>query len=352
MQAESRVASRFIRACHKERVDVTPVWMMRQAGRSIPRYRKIRDRYSFLEIVTKPELMCEVTLLPMNDLEVDAAIMFADIMLPIASLGVEFDIVETIGPVIANPIRSDQAVSNLRADPLVETVPSVFEAIRLVRKELGGRAPLIGFSGAPFTLACYLIEGQASREFTAARAFMLQDEIAWHSLMQKLTTMVIEYLREQIDAGVQAVQLFDSWIGVLSRPNVERYVEPYMKQIFAALSLSGVPRISFGTGTPALLETMAEAGCDVVGVDWRTPLDEAWPRIGYERAIQGNLDPAALLAPHEVLRAAVGDVMRRAGGRAGHIFNLGHGVLPGTSLDAMKIVVDEVHSFDSEGSFA
>ncbi len=339
---------RFLRACRREPVDVTPVWLMRQAGRTLPAYRELRKQHGFLDVVARPDLMAEVTMLPLHELEVDAAIMFADIMLPLTSLGIEFDIVESVGPVIAEPIRSVAQIAAMSAIPITEAVPNVLEAIALVRRELGERKPLIGFSGAPFTLACYLIEGRASREFSSARAFMLTEPRAWSELMTRLTDMVVEYLTEQVAAGAQAVQLFDSWIGALGAQDVQEHVLPHMTRIFDAVAALGVPSIHFGTGTGALLELMARPACDVVGVDWRTPLDVAWGRVGDDRGVQGNLDPAVLLAPPEVVRARTIDVMRRAGGRAGHIFNLGHGVLPDTPLDNIRVMIDTVHSFEGD----
>jgi uroporphyrinogen decarboxylase len=316
--------------------------MMRQAGRTLPAYRALRERYGFLELVNRPELMARVTLMPLEVMDVDAAIMFADIMLPLASLGVKFDIVESIGPVIPDPIRSREQVDAMTRIPIEEAVPAVLECVRLVRSELGGRVPLIGFCGAPFTLACYLIEGKPSREFTLPKQMMLSEPDTWHALMERLTQMSIEYLTAQVEAGVQAVQLFDSWAGVLSPQDYACSALPYTRRIFEAIS--GVPRISFGTGTATLLELMASSGCEVVGADWRIPLDDAWERIG-SHAIQGNLEPVVLLATPEVVRERTHDVLRRAGGRPGHIFNLGHGVLPGTPLDNMKLLVDTVHSW-------
>lgn len=337
---------RFIGACRRSEVDATPIWLMRQAGRTIPAYRELRKEYGFMDVIARPELMAEVTMLPMRELEVDAAIMFADIMLPLASLGVEFDILEGLGPVIADPIRSAAQIRALKRIPIVEAVPSVPQAIKLVRGELAHDRPVIGFSGAPFTLACYLFEGRASREFPMVRAFMMSEPAAWEELLTRLTDMVIEYLTEQVAAGAQALQLFDSWIGALGATDVERSITPHMVRIFDAIEQLGVPSIHFGTGTGALLELLARPACDVVGVDWRTPLDVAWKRVGPEKAVQGNLDPAVLLAPPDVVRERARDVMRRAAGRPGHIFNLGHGVLPDTPLDNIKILIDTVHTYE------
>lgn len=336
----------FLRACARQEVDQTPVWLMRQAGRTLPSYRKIREKYSFLEVVAQPELIAEVTLTPFEHLDVDAAIMFADIMLPLASLGVEFDIVESIGPVVESPIRSGDAVSGLASEPVSEVIPQVFEAIKIVRKDLDAGIPLIGFSGAPFTLASYLIEGKPSKDFSHTKALMNDGSGTWERLMVRLSDLVIEYLREQIDAGVQAVQLFDSWAGAVAPQTYRDKLLPYSRRVFDALATQGVPRIHFGTGTAGMLEDFANVDAEVIGVDWRIDLDSAWERIGTDRAIQGNLDPGLLLGPREKVADAAAEVLRRAGGRAGHIFNLGHGVLPDTPLENIQTLVDAVHSFD------
>jgi uroporphyrinogen decarboxylase len=337
-------AERFLKACRREKVDVTPVWMMRQAGRSLPAYRKLRESYSLVEVTQKPELCAEVTLLPLKELDVDAAILFADIMLPLAGLGVGFELVEDVGPVIAEPIRSRNEIEAMTSIPAAESVPSVLEAIRILRGELEGVVPLIGFSGAPFTLASYLVEGKPVREFAKTKALMFGEPASWHALMERLTAMIVDYLSEQVSAGVQAIQLFDSWVGALSVEDYAMYVLPYSKEIFQAMSERGVPRIHFGTGTSSLLELMAAVDCEVVGVDWRVPLDVAWQRIG-DRAIQGNLDPAVLLGSPELVEEKARDVLDRAAGRLGHIFNLGHGVLPNTPLGNLKLLVQVVHSY-------
>jgi uroporphyrinogen decarboxylase len=337
-------AERFLKACRREKVDVTPVWMMRQAGRSLPAYRKLRESYSLVEITQKPELCAEVTLLPLKELDVDAAILFADIMLPLVGLGVGFELVEDVGPVIAEPIRSMREIEAMTSVPAAESVPSVLEAIRILRGELEGVVPLIGFSGAPFTLASYLVEGKPVREFAKTKALMFDEPASWHALMERLTAMIVDYLSEQVSAGVQAIQLFDSWVGALSVEDYAMYVLPYSKEIFQAMSERGVPRIHFGTGTSSLLELMAAVDCEVVGVDWRVPLDVAWQRIG-DRAIQGNLDPAVLLGSPELVEEKARDVLDRAAGRLGHIFNLGHGVLPNTPLGNLKLLVQVVHSY-------
>ena len=316
--------------------------MMRQAGRSLPKYRALRERHTFLDMIARPDLMAEITLMPLEELDVDAAVMFADITLVLASLGVSFDIVESVGPVIDEPLRTREQIDNLARLPVAESTPTVFESIRIVRKELDGIVPVIGFSGAPFTLASYLIEGRPSRDFAKTKAMMFSDPGAWHALMERLSDVIIEYLVEQVNAGVQVVQLFDSWIGALGPDDMRTFVLPHSQRIFDSIASLDVPRIHFGTNTASLLECMAEAGPDAVGLDWRVPLAEGWRRIG-PRAVQGNLEPAVLLAPPEIVIARTQQILRDAGGRAGHIFNLGHGVLPDTPLDNLKLLVDTVH---------
>jgi uroporphyrinogen decarboxylase len=335
---------RFLRACRREPVDVTPIWMMRQAGRSLPAYRRLRERFSFKEIATDAALTAEVTLMPMDALDVDAAIIFADIMTPMAALGVEYDIIEGQGPLIKRPIRSMSELESLDPIPVSEAVPELFEAIGIVRKELDGVAPVIGFAGAPFTLASYLIEGRANKEFHHTKRLMHHDAETWHALLDRLAGTIAEYLRTQVQAGIQAFQLFDSWVGQLSPMEYQRYALPHTSRIFRETADLGVDRIHFGTGIKPLLELMALPGPEVIGIDWTVPLDLAWERIG-SRAIQGNLDPRALLGPrHEMIRQAE-NVLKLASGRPGHIFNLGHGVLPDTPLGNLKALVETVHSF-------
>jgi uroporphyrinogen decarboxylase len=345
-------SERFLAACARRPVDATPVWMMRQAGRSLPAYRELRQRYGLVEITREPELCAEVTLMPIRVLDVDAAIMFADIMLPLAGLGVRFELVEDLGPVVADPVRSPAQVAAMATPSARESVPTVLEAIRIIRRELEGVVPLIGFSGAPFTLASYLIEGRPSRDFSRTKALMFTDPGTWHDLMERLTAMVIDYLSEQVAAGVQALQVFDSWVGALAPRDYAEYVAPHTAAIFDATADLGVPRIHFGTNTATLLEAVATPGADstrpdVVGVDWRIPLDVAWERIGHDRAVQGNLEPATLLGPPAGVVERTEEVLRAAGGRLGHIFNLGHGVLPDSPLDNLKLMVDTVHAFSS-----
>ncbi|HEX6988816.1 MAG TPA: uroporphyrinogen decarboxylase [Bacillota bacterium] len=346
MSAETPAMPRehvFIAACRRQPTDRTPVWFMRQAGRIFPEYRALRERYDFLTLCRTPELIAQVTLMPVEPLGVDAAIIFADIMLPLEALGVAYDIREGIGPVIDRPVRSAADVASLGRQNPRETNAYLYDGIRWVTRELSGRLPLIGFAGAPFTLACYLIEGRPTREFTRARALMHRDPAAWHALMDVLSDTVLAYLRAQVEAGVDAVQLFDSWVGGLSPWDYEAFVMPYSARILQGLADAGVPRIHFGTGTATLLPLMARAGADVVGVDWRIGLDDAWSQIGPEYAVQGNLDPVALLGPWEQVAQRAHDVLRRAGGRPGHIFNLGHGVLPDTPVDHLRRLVELVH---------
>ena len=330
---------RFLRACRREPVDATPVWFMRQAGRAFKAYRRLRERYGILEVARTPELCAEVTLMPVRALGVDAAVMFADIMLPLEPMGVSLRIEPDIGPIIDRPIRTKADVDALRPfDP--SDVTFTLDAIRIVRRELDGKAGVIGFSGAPFTLACYLIEGRPSRDFSAAKAFMYREPEAWHRLMERLSDMVSIYLRAQVQAGAQVVQLFDSWVGGLGPADYVEFVQPHGRRIFA--SLGDVPSIHFGTGASHLLQELARAGGDVIGLDWRLPLDDGWALVN-DRAVQGNLDPAALAAPWDVVEREALDVLARASGRAGHIFNLGHGVLPETDPDTLTRLAALVH---------
>jgi uroporphyrinogen decarboxylase len=331
---------RFVRACRREQVDATPVWFMRQAGRSFAAYRQLRERYGILELAKTPELCAEVTLMPVRELGVDAAVLFADIMLPLEPMGVDLRIEPEVGPIIERPIRTAADVAALRPFDPAE-VSFTFDAIRMVRRELDGKAGVIGFSGAPFTLACYLIEGRPSRDYAVAKEFMYREPAAWHDLMERLSAMVAVYLRAQVDAGAEVVQLFDSWVGALGPADYRVYVQPHVARIFAALD--GVPTIHFGTGTAALLELMAEAGGEVIGIDQRISLGEAWRRIGPDRGIQGNLDAARVLAGWEATEAGTRAILAEAAGRAGHVFNLGHGVLPQSDTSVLRRLVDFVH---------
>jgi uroporphyrinogen decarboxylase len=337
------VNDRFLRACRREQVDRTPVWFMRQAGRYMAEYRALRARYSLLEICRRPELAVAVTLQPVEALEVDAAILFSDLLLPFTPLGLVFDFVKGEGPAVENPVRSAADVEALRRFEPRQELAHVLETIRILRRELAGRVPLIGFGGAPFTLAAYAIEGGPSTTYSRTKAFMYAQPKAWHRLCERFAALIADYMRAQIEAGAQAIQIFDSWAGALSRSDYREFALPHSRHIFDALRDRGVPLIHFGVGTTAILPDLAEAGGDVIGVDWRLPLDEAWERLGEGRGIQGNLDPTLLLGPADRMRAAAADVLRRAAGRAGHIFNLGHGVLPSTPIERVQELATFVH---------
>jgi uroporphyrinogen decarboxylase len=331
----------FLRACRREPVERTPVWFMRQAGRSLPEYRAIRERWTLEEIVAQPELCAQVTLQPVRRLGVDAAVMFADIMLPLRGMGIDFELVESVGPVIANPIRTSEAVSALRTPPAAESVPQVLDAVKIVARE--SPVPVICFAGGPFTLASYAIEGRPSRDFVLTKQFMYREPAAFGRLLERLATVMAEYLGAQIAAGAQAMQLFDSWVGALSPSDYEERVLPYTRQIFDATRALGVPQIHFGTSTAGLLELIATTGAGVISLDWRVDLDAGWRQVGYQRGVQGNLDPALLLGPTAAVVAGARHVLRRAGGRPGHVFNLGHGVLPGSSLENLQALVETIH---------
>lgn len=345
---------RFLRACHRQSVDTTPVWFMRQAGRSLPEYRAIKERHSLLDITRRPEICAQVTLQPVRRLGVDAAILYADIMSPLVAVGVDLEIVEGKGPVIAHPVESDADIAAIRPLDAERDMPYLSETIHLLRGELAASGtPLIGFAGAPFTLASYLVEGKASKDFQRTKALMQNFPARWDALMDRLATVVIGYARAQIEAGVQAFQLFDSWIGNVNPQEYVTFIQPHVARIFRELAEpvgQRVPLIHFGTGTALLLEDMAEAGGNVIGLDWRVPLDEGWLRVGGPGrvAIQGNLDPALLLEPWETAQAAAEDVLRRAGGRPGHIFNLGHGIIPTTPVEIIERLVAFVHEYQRE----
>lgn len=338
--------ARFLKACQRLPVDRPPVWFMRQAGRYMAEYRELRERYTMLDLCRTPELAAEVTLQPIEAFDFDAAIIFADILLPIVPMGLDLEFVKGKGPVIDNPIRSAGDIERLRVGEPAQDLAETMEAIRLVRRHLPENIPLIGFAGAPFTLASYMIEGGGTRDFRLAKSFMLSHAQAWHDLLELVASMTILYLRAQIESGAQAIQLFDSWVGALSPTDYSEYVLPHSQRIFDSLKGTGVPLIHFGTGSSMLLEQMKAAGGDVIGVDWRIPLDEAWQRIGHDRAIQGNLDPISLFAPNATLRARVEQILDLAGNRPGHIFNLGHGILPQTPREAVEIVLEVVRSYD------
>jgi len=333
---------RFLRACRREPVDCTPVWFMRQAGRYLPEYQEVRAGHSILEVCKTPALAVEVTLQPVRRFAVDAAIIFADILLPLEPMGLSVEFTAGEGPVIANPVRTAADVAALTAIR-PDDLGFVLESIGQARSALAGQVPLIGFAGAPFTLASYAIEGGGSRTYVETKRLMYNDPEAWHDLMGRLADAVAGFLVAQVAAGAQAVQLFDSWVGALSPDDYAEYAYPYTRRIFAALADRGVPRIHFGTGANTLLSLMANAGCDVIGLDWRIHLDDGWAAAGHDLAVQGNLDPVVLFAPEHEIERRVLDVVKRADGRAGHIFNLGHGILPQTPPEAVGFVVDLVH---------
>jgi uroporphyrinogen decarboxylase len=316
---------------------------MRQAGRYMSEYRALRERYSLLELCRTPDLATEVTLQPVRRIDVDAAILFSDLLLPLEPLGIKFDFVRGEGPSIENPIQDEADIDRLRPFDPREALAHVLDAIRQIKRELAGRVPLIGFAGAPFTLASYAIEGGHSNNFARTKGLMYGKPAAWHRLCERLAEMSTDYLSAQIDAGVDAVQVFDSWVGALNASDYREFILPHSRRIFEGLARYGVPVIHFGVGTGAILAELRQAGGDVIGADWRTPLDDAWQRIGFDRAIQGNLDPTVLLGPIDRALAATDDVLARAGGRPGHIFNLGHGILPSTPVDHVQAIARYVH---------
>jgi len=333
---------RFLKACRREPVDCTPVWFMRQAGRYMAEYRALRAKHSILELCKTPELAAQVTLQPIDRFPLDAAIIFADILLPLEPMGLRLEFAAGEGPVIHNPVRDQADVERLNIIDGGE-LDYVAEAIRQARRALNGRVPLIGFAGAPFTLASYAIEGGSSRNYLLTKQLMYSEPKAWHQLMDKFARVITGYLRRQIKAGAQAIQLFDSWVGCLSVGDYVEYVMPHVQLIFEGLKREGVPMIHFGTGTSAMLRQMRAAGGDVIGVDWRIHLDEAWATVGHDVAVQGNLDPLTLFAPLHEIERRVEDILRRAGGRPGHIFNLGHGILPTTPIEHVAATIDMVH---------
>jgi len=335
--------SRFLDAARGRPVDVTPIWLMRQAGRSLPEYRKLRERYTLADIVAQPELCAEVTLQPVRRLGVDAAVMFADIMLPRRGMGVDFELVESVGPVIDRPVRSPADVDALGEPDGEEAAPQVITAVRQVVRE--SPVPVICFCGAPFTLASYLIEGRPSRDFSLAKRFMYAEPEAFERLLARLAGVMSGYLTAQVRAGARAIQVFDSWVGALAVEDYVARVAPHTRAIFEATAGLGVPRVHFGTGATSLLEAIAETGPDVVSLDWRLPLDAGWARVGHDRAVQGNLDPAVLLGPPALVRERARDVLRRAGGRPGHVFNLGHGVLPDTPVENLELLIETVREW-------
>jgi uroporphyrinogen decarboxylase len=330
----------LVRALRSEPVERTPVWFMRQAGRSLPEYRAVRERHGFFEVAGTPELCAEVTLQPVRRHDVDAAVLFADIMTPVLGMGLPVELVEGVGPVVGTPVRTLDDVERLRVPDPVEAFAPVLEAVRLVRAELPAEKALVGFAGGPFTVAAYLVEGRPSREWATAKALMLREPDVWAALVGRLAEVFAGYVAAQAAAGADAIQLFDSWVGVVTPAQYRRHVAPHSARVLAA---AGVPTIHFGTGTAHLLEELAAAGGDAIGLDWRLPLDEGWARLP-GRAVQGNLDPAALLAGRDAVEREAHDVLDRAGGRPGHVFNLGHGVLPATDPDLLTRLVELVRA--------
>ena len=337
----------FLRACRREPTDYTPIWLMRQAGRYQKEYRLLRRKHSFLEMCKIPELAARVTMLPVEQMKVDAAIIFSDILIPLEPMGIDLAFSANEGPVFSHPVREMKQIDGLRIFEPDEEIPFLMEAIRIVRRELDGKIPLIGFAGAPFTLASYVIEGGHSKNYTHTKGMMYENPEAWDRLMNKLSEVLARYLNAQISAGVEVVQLFDSWVGCLSPADYEEYVLPYSKKVIDRID-KRVALIHFATMASSLMEGMKKAGGDVIGVDWRVDLGEAWRRLGDDVAIQGNLDPVVLLGPLHQIEKEVKRILSRAEGRPGHIFNLGHGVLPDTPVENVVALVDMVHEHSSK----
>ena len=336
----------IVRAARREPTPVTPVWLMRQAGRYLPEYRALRERYGFLELCRTPAAAAEVTLQPVRRFAVDAAILFADILLILEPLDVGLEFAKGEGPVIHRPVRSEADVTRLKPIDVESSVGTVFETVRLVRRELAPSVALVGFAGAPFTVASYVVEGGASRDYLHTKRLMYEAPAAWHRLMEVLADATATYLNGQIDAGAQMVQLFDSWVGALAPDDYRTYVLPHTRAVIRALR-PGTPVVHFGTGTATLLPLMREAGGDVIGLDWRVDLDRGWAAVGHDVGVQGNLDPAVLLAAPAVIRERVKAILARAGARPGHIFNLGHGVHQSTPVDHVRALVDTVHELSA-----
>lgn len=333
---------RFMAAANLQPVDTTPVWFMRQAGRNLPEYRELRKKHSFIELAHTPELAVEATLMPVDRFGVDGAVLFADIMLPLESLGVEFEIKPGVGPVIANPIRTMEDIEKLRVVGPEEGTPYVLEALRMLRSELGERAASLGFAGAPWTMACYLVDGKPTKEYPKTKAMMYGEPKLWNALMDKITSVTELYLQGQIDAGADVVQVFDSWLGLVDEASYRKHVMPYTARIFDAVR-GKAPSIHFSTGTGHLLEAIRDANPDMVSVDWRIRLEDAWKTIGYDKGIQGNLDPTRMFAPWDEIEVAARDILDQAAGRSGHIFNLGHGIHPETDFNQLQRLSQFVH---------
>jgi len=330
----------LVRALRREQVERPPVWFMRQAGRSLPEYRALRERHAFFEVANTPELCAEVTLQPVRRHGVDAAVLFADIVTPVLGMGIDVELVEGVGPVVAEPVATAADVERLRMPDPEEVYRPVLEAIRIIRSELALDRALVGFCGGPFTVAGYLVEGKPTRDFVRVKELMYREPAVWRALMERLAEGFAAYVAAQVAAGADVIQVFDSWVGVLSVSDYEEFVAPHSARVLESVD---VPTIHFGTGTAHLLGAMAAAGGDCIGLDWRLPLDEGWEVVGPEKAVQGNLDPAVLLGPWPRIEAAARDVLARADGRTGHVFNLGHGVLPETDPDALTRLVELVH---------
>ncbi|NDJ60369.1 MAG: uroporphyrinogen decarboxylase [Chloroflexi bacterium] len=338
--------SRLLRACMGLPVDATPIWLMRQAGQYMPEYREIRAKYNILEVIRTPELACEVTMQPIDAFDLDAAIIFADILPPLMGMGLDLEFIEGKGPVIYNPVRSAADVAQLRVLPPEATLPFTLEAIRLVRPELDSRGiPLIGFSGAPFTLASYAVEGSKSKDRLHVKGLMMEQPDVWHELMSKFSEVAGHYLLAQAQAGTQVLQMFDSWVGEISPDDYEQYVLPYSQRAIAIAKQAGVPVIHFSTGTSGMLDLIQAAGGDVISVDWRTKLSKVRHCLGADTIVQGNLDPAALTMSWEALQPRAQRVLDQMNGQPGHIFNLGHGVLPCVPVENVKRLADFVHEY-------
>ena len=337
----------FLAACRRESTSYTPVWLMRQAGRYMEEYRKLRAQHGFLELCKNPDLATEITVTPVQKLNVDAAILFADILLILEPMGVGLEYSKGDGPVLHHPVRSGKDVDGLKEFKVETELAYVYESVKKIRKELKNKVPLIGFAGAPFTLASYLIEGGGSRNYVHTKRLFYSAPEAWKRLMARLAKIIGEYLNCQIAAGAQAVQIFDSWAGCLSPADYEQFVQPYTKAVIDAIT-PGVPVINFSTGTAGLLKHVRAAGGNVIGLDWRVNLDEGWASVGHDVAVQGNLDPVALFASPKEIKNRVAEILRRAGGRPGHIFNLGHGVLPETPVDHVIAMVEAVHELSAK----
>jgi uroporphyrinogen decarboxylase len=331
----------FLKACRREKTPYTPVWLMRQAGRYMKEYMAIKEKHSFLEMCRTPEIAAEVTLQPIKAFELDAAIIFSDILVPLQGMGIGFGFAKDMGPFIENPVRTDADIDAVRVIEPAEDVPFLLEAIKLVKRELNGKVPLIGFAGAPFTLASYIIEGGGSKNYIRAKGLMYGNPKGWHRLMDKIAELTGRYLNAQIEAGADVVQLFDSWVGCLGPDDYREFALPYTKKVISSIK-KGTPVINFSTNTGTYLSTLKEAGGDVIGLDWKVRLDEAWFELGHDVGVQGNLDPTTLFGPVSEMKKRVKAILDRADGRPGHIFNLGHGIILGTPVDNVKALVDMV----------